>query len=130
MFIAGAIVGGVIIAYEDYSDYRDHSNHSNYSKYGDANLVNAINNKSREIERKQYEIDNLRRDMVNRFRNSTEELRRDRNYKGLGYSADYMINQVKLDMQEELEKEIQREKEQLAEIEKMIARINEIELQS
>ena len=130
MFIAGAIVGGVIIAYEDYSDYRDHSNHSNYSKYGDANLVNAINNKSREIERKQYEIDNLRRDMVNRFRNSTEELRRDRNYKGLGYSADYMINQVKLDMQEELEKEIQREKEQLAEIEKMIARINEIELQN
>ena len=134
MFIAGTVViGGVIIAHEDHSNhsnYSDYSDHNNYSKYGDANLVNAINNKSREIDRKQYEINDLRRDIENNFRNRIAELKRDRNYGGLACRADYIINTVKSDMSDELEAEIQREKQQLAEIDKMIAKINEIELQS
>lgn len=128
MFIAGAVVlGGIVVTYDDHSN---HSNHSNYSKYGDANMVSAINNKQQEVDKKSEEIDILRQHMEYNFQNRIAELKRKKNYQGLEYNPEYIVFKVKNDMVKELENEIQNEKKQLSEIDRVIARINEIELQS
>ena len=130
-FIAGvvAIGGVVVIGHGNYSD--SHSRHSNYREYGDAALVNAIQNKKEEIDAKEEEVDRLREEMEENFQARVEQLKRERNYSSFGYSdAEDIIENVKEEMREELDAEISKERQELEAIDKMIARINELELQA
>lgn len=138
-FIAGAV--GVIvigaIAYDDhskhsdYDDYSDHSNHSNHSRYGDYSMVDEINNKQHEIDDLEYDVDNLRESIDEQFRERVEKLQNDRYYSALEDSEPWeIVDNVRAEMREELENEIQQEKSELARIDEMIARINELELQA
>ena len=133
-FIAAA-GGGVLvwrISHDNYSDYSDyHSRHSNYREYGDSALVRAIENKKNEIDAKEQEVDRLQEQMEENFKARLDKLKAERNYSSFGYSDDEtIIDNIKEEMIEELNSEISHDKQELAAIDKMIARINEIELQA
>lgn len=127
--VVGVVVGGAIV-HGNHSDYSCHSRHSNYREYGDSALRNQISNKENEVNRKASDVENLRQRMNSDFNSRVNELKREKNYSGLSYSPDEIISDVKRDMQRELDNEISRDKQELAEIDKMIARINELELQA
>lgn len=127
--VVGVVVGGAIV-HGNHSDYSCHSRHSNYREYGDSALRNQISNKENEVNRKASDVENLRQRMNSNFNSRVNELKREKNYSGLSYSPDEIISDVKRDMQRELDKEISRDKQELAEIDKIIARINELELQA
>lgn len=127
--VVGVVVGGAIV-HGNHSDYSCHSRHSNYREYGDSALRNQISNKENEVNRKAADVENLRQRMNSDFNSRVNKLKREKNYSGLSYSPDEIISDVKRDMQRELDKEISRDKQELAEIDKTIARINELELQS
>lgn len=135
-FIAGAvIIGGAAIyagGHDDYSDY--HSRHSNHRQYGDSALRNQISRKENAVSNKESDVESLRRRMNDNFNSRIKELKREGNYPTF-YSADdsspsKIIKSVKADMRRELDAEIARDKQELEAIDKMIARINELELQS
>lgn len=132
-FIA-ACGGGVIVwrmSHDNYSDYySDHHNHSNHRQYGDSARRSQISNKESEVNRKASDVESLRQHMNSDFNSRINELKREKNYLGLDSAPSTIINTVKYNMQLELDNEIEREKQELAEIDKMIARINEIELQA
>lgn len=131
-FVAAAFIGGGVAAYEyAYSDYSDHSRHSEHSEYGDSSLRGEISRKESEVNRKESDVANLRQRMNDNFNSRINELKREKNYSALSNAdANNMINAVKEDMRRELDEEISRDRQELAEIDKMIARINELELQS
>lgn len=131
-FIVGVIGVAAVgaAAHGNHSDYSCHSRHSNYREYGDSALRNQISNKESEVNRKATDVETLRRQMENNFSERINQLKREKNYSGLNYSADSMINEVKNDMREELNSEISHDKQELEMIDKMIARINELELQA
>ena len=116
------------VGHGDYSDY--HSRHSNYREYGDSALREAISRKENEISRTESDVESLRRRMNDNFNSRINQLRRERNYSGLNSSPGRMISEVKDDMRRELDAELARDKQELAEIDGMIARINELQLQS
>lgn len=110
MFIAGAVVvGGVAIvgAYDDHSRYSEYTKHS---RYGDESVRQNISSYERRVENKEDEVQRLYD-----------------KYQRLPY---YDLDQAKNDMRRELENEISRDKQELAEVDKMISKINELELQS
>ena len=141
MAIVVGAFGGTIVwraAHDNYSDYRDYSDyygdHSNYSahnKYGDAALVSAINSKKNEIDAKETEVDNLQERMERNFQERVDRLKAEKNYSSFNYSdAEDIIENVKEEMREELDDEILQDKQELEAIDKMITRINELELQA
>lgn len=131
-FVAAA--GGVIVwrvAHGNHSRYSDWRDHSNHRQYGDFALVNAIENKNKEIEAKEEEVDRLREKMEKNFQARVNKLKAERNYSSFNYSdADDIIDNVKEEMRDELNDEIAQDKRELEAIDKMIARINELELQA
>ena len=132
MFIAGAVVvGGIIVAYDDYSDYRDHDRHSRYSEYGDSQLVSQINDLQNRVNSQEYDVNQFRSQIQNNFNSRINDLKREKNYSALssGETGDYLIHSVKQEMKRELDNSIRQEQQQLEDIDRMIARINEIELQ-
>ena len=111
MFIAGAVVvGGVAIlgAYDD--DHSRYSKYTKHSRYGDESVRQNISSYERRVENKEDEVQRLYD-----------------KYQRLPY---YDLDQAKNDMRRELENEISRDKQELAEVDKMISKINELELQS
>lgn len=132
-FVAGIVGVAVIgaVAHGNHSDYSCHSRHSNHRQYGDAALVNAINSKKNEIDAKEAEVDNLQERMERNFQERVDRLKAEKNYSSFKYSdAEDIIENVKEEMREELDDEISRDKQELVEVDKMIARINELELQA
>ncbi len=128
-FIAGIIVGGAAIyvgSHDDYSRYREYTRHN---KYGDAELRNQISRKENSVSNKESDVESLRWQMNENFNSRINELKREKNYSGLNSSPSNIISSVKADMRRELDAEISRDKQELESIDKMIARINEIELQ-
>lgn len=128
-FVVGAVViGGVIIGgHDNHSRYSDHSRHR---EYGDSSLCNEISRKENEVNRKGTDVENLRRQMENDFNSRINGLRREKNYSGLDSAPSDIVRSVKADMRSELDAEISRDRQELVEIDKMIARINELELQA
>lgn len=120
MFVVGVVAaGGIIFVYDDhskhsnYSDYGDysaHSNHSAHSRYGDSAVRQDIADYENRIGRKENEVNGLRSDYQN--------------------LAHYDIGEVKAQQKRELEAEIANETAELARIDAMIAKINELELQA
>ena len=135
-FIAGAVALGGVYAvghdrHSNYSDYySDHYNHSNHQQYGDSARRSQISNKESEVNRKASDVESLRQRMNSDFNSRINELKREKNYSGLDSAPSTIIDTVKYNMQLELDNEISQEKQELEAIDKMIARINEIELQA
>ncbi len=131
MFIAGAVVvGGIIVAHDDHSRYSDHSRHSRYNEYGDSQLRNEINNLQNSVNNKESEIGNLRRRMNDNFNSQISALKQEKNYSALSGDADNILANVKSEMKREIETAIQEDQRELENINKMIAKINELELQA
>ena len=131
--VFGAAAGAVIwrAGHGNYSDdYSCHSQHSKYHEYGDSELRNEISNLESQVRNKENEVSNLQSRLQNNFNSKIAELKREKNYNGLNKSPNAIIDNVKADMKREIDSEIQRDKEELAEIDKIISKINEIELQS
>lgn len=135
MFIAAAGGGALVWRishdnYSDYSDYSDYSRHSEYTEYGDSTLRNNISKMEDDIRRKESDVEILRQRMISNFDSLVNELKRKKNYPGLDATPSTIVNTVKYHMKRELDDEIAKDKQELAEIDKMIARINELELQA
>ena len=65
------------------------------------------------------------------YEENLSQLRGEKNYPALSNSSpENILNAVKADMQRELQEEIAREEAELAEIDKMLSRINELEKQA
>ncbi len=91
----------------------------------------AIEDKEKLIRRKESDVENLRQHVDENFSTRINNLRREKFYPAFNYStpANLLAN-IKADMRRELDAEISRDKQELEAIDKMIARINEIALQS
>ena len=127
--VVGVVVGGAIV-HGNHSDYSCHSRHSNYREYGDSALRNQISNKENEVRSKDSDVKNLRRRMNDNFNSRINELKREKNYSALNSPPSDIVYRVKDEMRTELNSEISHDKQELEAIDKMIARINEIELQA
>ena len=132
-FIVGVIGVAVVGAaahgnHSDYSCHRDH--HRNYHEYGDSELRNQISNKENQVRSKDSDVENLRRRMNDNFNSRINELKREKNYSALNSPPSDIVYRVKDEMRTELNSEISHDKQELEAIDKMIARINEIELQA
>ncbi len=131
MFIAAGALVGIVVAYDDYSDHRKHSNHSNHSRYGDAEVVNRINDMQRRVNSQEAEVNRTRNWMQMNYREQIDQLKREKNYPALSGASMYnVVSSVKANMEQELENSIAQKRRELADIDRMIARINEIELQA
>ena len=131
-FIVGAVVagGGILIASHDkYERYREY-HHTQHNRYNDSELRNQISNKENQVRSKDSDVETLRRRMNDNFNSRINELKREKYYYALNYSADSIVREVKSEMRSELNAEISHDKQELEAIDKMIARINEIELQA
>ena len=133
MAIVFGVIGVAVIgaaAHGNHSDYSDyHSRHSQYREYGDSSLRNQISNKQNEVNRKEADLENLRQRMNDNFNSRVNQLKREKNYSGLNYVPSMMVSEVKDNMRRELDREIQSDRDELAAIDAMIDKINEIELQ-
>ena len=127
--VVGVVVTGAIV-HGNHSDYSCHSRHSNYREYGDSALRNQISNKESEVSRKDSDVESLRQRMNNDFNSRINELKREKNYSGLNSAPSTIVDTVKYNMKLELDNEISRDKQELAEIDNMIAKINRITLES
>ena len=127
--VVGVVVGGAIV-HGNHSDYSCHSRHSNYREYGDSALRNQISNKENEVRSKDSDVENLRRRMNDNFNSRINDLKREKNYSALNSPPSDIVHYVKNEMRSELDSEISHDKQELEAIDKMIARINEIELQA
>ena len=84
-------------------------------------MESRVNNKESEIQR-------LKNQMEENYRSRISQLKNEKNYSDLNNSD--VLNAVKSDMKRELENEISRDRQELSQIDKMISRINELELQA
>ena len=129
MFVAGVVVvGGIIVAHDKYSDdyYSDHSRHSRYDEYGDSQLRNEISNLENRVRSKETEVQKS-----NNFNSQISALKKEKSYTSLGtVGVDNLIFKIKDEMKRELETEIKDSQRELEEINKMISKINELELQA
>ena len=124
-FIVGGALVGIAVLWDDHSN---HSNHDRYREYGDSELRRQISNMESRVNSKESEIQRLKNQMEENYRNRINQLKNEKNYSGLDNSD--VMNAVKADMKRELEDEISRDRQELSEIDKMISRINELELQA
>ena len=124
-FIVGGALVGIAVLWDDHSNHRDHER---YREYGDSELRNKIKNMESRVNSKEAEIQRLKNEMDENYRNRINQLQNEKNYSGLNKSD--VLNAVKDDMKRELENEISRDRQELSEIDKMISRINELELQT
>lgn len=127
--VIGVAVFGAAV-HGNYSDY--HSRHSDYHEYGDAALLKQIKNKEEEVRHKVSNVEDLRRRMNEDFNSRVAQLRREKDYMTFykNLPPANIIQSVKDDMRLELDYAISQDKQELEAINKMIARINELELQA
>lgn len=124
-----AALGGIVVvgalATIDHSDYSDHYNHS---EYGDATMVEEIKRFKEQVDKKKKDIDKYKAEINKRYQERLEGLKQEYPYNGLTPDTKNILNEIKKEMKEELEVEIQEEKNKLERINQMIERINEIGL--
>lgn len=115
-----------------------HSNYSKYSEYSDAHMDRKMDRVSLQRNAKIDERNAIRQrikknydDVKRHYEESIDNLKREKYYSAFDYSIpENLLADIKLQMRRELDNEISRDRQELAEIDKMIARINELELQS
>lgn len=83
------------------------------------------------IVEKDFDIKYLRLQMDKNFSEQIDKLKCEKYYSAFNYSSpENLLTNIKSDMRKEIESELSRENHELAKINQMIARINELELQS
>ena len=119
--VGGAIIGGIIAAYDD------HSNHHDHSRYSDASLKLQIQEAEERARKKERELESLRREGSRQYENAVDTLRaNDLLPPG---SDDLDDAEMRLDVLEaELKEEIEKDQDELHGIDQTIRRINEIQL--
>ena len=91
----------------------------------------AIEDKEKLIRRKEFAVESLRRCVDENFSTRINELRREKFYPAFNYSTPAnLLTNIKADMRRELDSEIQSDRDELAAIDGMIDKINEIALQT
>ena len=135
MFVAAA--GGIIVigaaSHGNHSDYSCHSRHSQYREYSDSEMVRQINDMQGAVNRQEMDISTFRAQMQERLDQRIATLKTEGNYEAVSSAPNHMeglVEAIKRDMKQELENGIKEEQAELAAIDRMIARINEIELQT
>ena len=135
MFVAAA--GGIIVigaaSHGNHSDYSCHSRHSQYREYSDSEMVRQINDMQGAVNRQEMDIGTFRAQMQERLDQRIATLKTEGNYEALSSAPNHMeglVEAIKRDIKQELENGIKEEQAELAAIDRMIARINEIELQT
>ena len=84
-----------------------------------------------QIDRKEIKLEKFQRQMDEDFSARVNQLKREKNYWAFNYSSyASLLANLKEEMRRELDAELRQEKQELAAIDNMIARINEIELQA
>lgn len=139
MFVAGVIGGAVVVGaashgnHSNYSDYSCHSRHSQYREYSDSELVRQINDMQDSVNRQETDLNTFRTQMKEKASRRLVELKKEGAYPALSSASENigdLAEAVKRDMKRELEEGIKEEQAELAAIDQMIARINEIDLQT
>ena len=125
-YVGGAVVVGAAV----HGNHSRHSEYDRHSRYGDSEVLNEISRKENAINSKASNVESLRQQMYNNFNQRIAQLKQEKNYSGLDAEHSDIVRSVKANMRQELDNEISRDKQELAEIDKMIARINELELQA
>ena len=126
--VGGAIVVGGALMHDNHSRHREYDR---YSKYGDSEMRNQISSQESRVSSKESEVANLRQRINNNFNSRVAELKREKNYSAFNNAdANRIVDAVKADMKREIESEIAQERQELAEIDRMISRINQLELQA
>lgn len=128
-FIWGGAAAVAVVTFYPSDDHDKYSRYREYHEYGDSALREQIRRKETDISRKESDVETARRRMEDNFNSRVNELKRERNYSGLNYVPNMMVSEVKDNMRRELDAEIQHEHDELAAIDDMISRINELELQ-
>ena len=118
------------LGYDEYSRYDRWSEYDRHHQYGDSELRNKISSKENQVRSKDSDVESLRRRMNDNFNSRINELKREKNYSALNSPPSDIVHYVKNEMRSELDSEISHDKQELEAIDKMIARINEIELQA
>lgn len=133
MFIAAA-GGGIIVvgvlAHDNHSNYSDHSNHSRYTEYGDSYLVNQINDMQNRINRQETDISDYAQHISREYRSRMADLRNEADYNALNADEDSVLHKLKEEMEQEIKDSIKEEQAQLQNINAMIKKINELEMQA
>lgn len=136
MFVAGVIGGAVVVgaaSHGNHSDYSCHSRHSQYREYSDSELVRQINDMQDSVNRQETDLNTFRTQMKEKASRRLAELKKEGAYPALSSASENigdLAEAVKRDMKRELEEGIKEEQAELAAIDQMIARINEIDLQT
>ncbi len=127
MFVAaaGGVIGGVIIGAINHSDYSDHYN---YSKYGDSSMIDDIKELEDKADKKEKDKEAYTLEIEEIYQARINELKQEANYAFIDSEKAKILEVAKKEMQEKVAVEIQDERQQLEYIDRMIARINEIEL--
>ncbi len=136
MFVAGIIAGGIIAV----AAYDDHSRYSRYSQYGDASLVTEIKSKEAKLRAQERELDLIRHEALEKSREGLAVLSNEENLKlvieKLGKSEEYLSTAPKKFQREVVEalegkikKDLEADKQELADIDKALNKINKLQLE-
>ena len=84
-----------------------------------------------QINQKEFKLKNLRRLVDENFSTRINELRREKFYPAFNYSTPAnLLTNIQADMRRELDNELKHDRDELAAIDDMISRINELALQT
>lgn len=104
------------------------------SFFGDDALLkigDEIHELTYQIDRKEIKLEKLRQQMDEDFSARVNQLKREKNYWAFNYSSPAsLLTNIKEEMRRELNEELRQENEELAAIDNMIAKINQITLES
>ncbi|MDD7196157.1 MAG: hypothetical protein PUH38_06800 [Acidaminococcus fermentans] len=137
MFVAGALVGGVVvgaIAHDDHSNYGDHYN---YSEYGDASLREEIRRNEASLEEHERLAKRLEEEFQENLTEEIENLQADNHLKDcspnklsvttLDELKDLSNESLRV-LQNQIDAEIAKDEEHIQEIDRAIQRINALTL--
>ena len=101
-----------------------------FGGYARVKIGDEIHELAYQIDRKEFVVENLRRCVDENFSTRINELRREKFYPAFNYSSPAnLLTNIKVDMRRELDNELKHDRDELAAIDAMISRINELELQ-
>lgn len=137
MFVAGALVGGVIagaIAHDDHSNYGDHYN---YSEYGDASLREEIRRNEASLEEHERFAKRLEEEFQENLTEEIKNLQADNNLKDWFPNKSPITTLDELKglskeslrvLQNQIDTEIAKDEKHIQEIDRAIQRINALTL--
>lgn len=131
MFVAivgAGIIGGIIAATNDYGDYSDYSDYSDYRRYSDAQLRSDISTAKSRLESKKNEKNEMKEALKQRMQEMAEELSEHKILEPHEEFSPKMITERIQGIEEQLNREIEEDKQELKAIDDVIMAINTYQL--